>query len=212
MLCSPNAGWSSSVARWAHNPEVAGSNPVPATDEEAPEQLFRGLFVSLVCRRIRRCRSRARYPSTAAVSSRWRRRRPRTARPLPGTLLPYAPWLLPVSPGGRRRAVAVVEGQLNGMFWSWGRQCVLLETPNAGWSSSVARWAHNPEVAGSNPVPATTGKIPERISPGSFLFHIGWIATGTRFFAGGGAELSKDHRAEGSYPAWVLCSPRCRIR
>src|SRR5262249_26859623 len=28
---------------------------------------------------------------------------------------------------------------------------------DAGWSSSVARWAHNPEVAGSNPVPATSG-------------------------------------------------------
>jgi hypothetical protein len=27
---------------------------------------------------------------------------------------------------------------------------------DAGWSSSVARWAHNPEVAGSNPAPATT--------------------------------------------------------
>ena len=27
----PDAGWSSSVARWAHNPEVAGSNPAPAT-------------------------------------------------------------------------------------------------------------------------------------------------------------------------------------
>ena len=27
-----DAGWSSSVARRAHNPEVAGSNPVPATD------------------------------------------------------------------------------------------------------------------------------------------------------------------------------------
>ncbi len=26
-----NAGWSSQVARRAHNPEVAGSNPVPAT-------------------------------------------------------------------------------------------------------------------------------------------------------------------------------------
>ena len=26
----------------------------------------------------------------------------------------------------------------------------------AGWSSSVARWAHNPKVAGSNPAPATT--------------------------------------------------------
>ena len=29
------AGWSSSVARWAHNPEVVGSNPVPATKLEA---------------------------------------------------------------------------------------------------------------------------------------------------------------------------------
>src|SRR5674536_117399 len=28
---STDAGWSSSVARWAHNPEVAGSNPAPAT-------------------------------------------------------------------------------------------------------------------------------------------------------------------------------------
>ena len=27
-----DAGWSSSVARWAHNPEVAGSNPAPATN------------------------------------------------------------------------------------------------------------------------------------------------------------------------------------
>ncbi len=26
------AGWSSSVARWAHNPKVAGSNPAPATN------------------------------------------------------------------------------------------------------------------------------------------------------------------------------------
>src|SRR5699024_1996008 len=29
----------------------------------------------------------------------------------------------------------------------------------AGWSSSVARWAHNPEVVGSNPAPATTYKV-----------------------------------------------------
>ena len=26
-----DAGWSSPVARWAHNPKVAGSNPAPAT-------------------------------------------------------------------------------------------------------------------------------------------------------------------------------------
>lgn len=30
------AGWSSSVARWAHNPEVVGSNPAPATSLEPP--------------------------------------------------------------------------------------------------------------------------------------------------------------------------------
>ena len=35
------------------------------------------------------------------------------------------------------------------------RSCILGAHRNAGWSSSVARWAHNPEVAGSNPVPAT---------------------------------------------------------
>ncbi len=32
MVLSTDAGWSSSVARWAHNPEVAGSNPAPATE------------------------------------------------------------------------------------------------------------------------------------------------------------------------------------
>jgi hypothetical protein len=33
---------------------------------------------------------------------------------------------------------------------------------DAGWSSPVARWAHNPKVAGSNPAPATIffGSIP----------------------------------------------------
>src|SRR3954452_5093866 len=37
---------------------------------------------------------------------------------------------------------------------------------DAGWSSQVARRAHNPEVAGSNPAPATK-KAPET---GPFLF------------------------------------------
>ena len=29
------AGWSSQVARRAHNPEVVGSNPAPATNEKS---------------------------------------------------------------------------------------------------------------------------------------------------------------------------------
>ncbi len=33
-----DAGWSSSVARWAHNPEVAGSHPAPATRETAGQR------------------------------------------------------------------------------------------------------------------------------------------------------------------------------
>jgi hypothetical protein len=33
---------------------------------------------------------------------------------------------------------------------------IVLPPDNAGWSSQAARRAHNPEVTGSNPVPATT--------------------------------------------------------
>lgn len=29
----------------------------------------------------------------------------------------------------------------------------------AGWSSPVARWAHNPKVVGSNPTPATKNNL-----------------------------------------------------
>ena len=32
LNCLGDAGWSSPVARWAHNPKVAGSNPAPATN------------------------------------------------------------------------------------------------------------------------------------------------------------------------------------
>jgi hypothetical protein len=30
---------------------------------------------------------------------------------------------------------------------------------SAGWSSLVARWAHNPKVGGSNPPPATNSTV-----------------------------------------------------
>jgi hypothetical protein len=33
--------------------------------------------------------------------------------------------------------------------------CLRCYTQYAGWSSPVARWAHNPKVVGSNPTPAT---------------------------------------------------------
>ena len=34
----------------------------------------------------------------------------------------------------------------------------------AGWSSLVARWAHNPKVAGSNPVSATNGSVVQLVN------------------------------------------------
>src|SRR5437870_13841323 len=49
----------------------------------------------------------------------------------------------------------------------------------AGWSSPVARWAHNPKVAGSNPAPATN------------LFRI--LKFEFRNFIGGVAQLA-EHR------------------
>ena len=45
ILVPRDAGWSSQVARWAHNPEVAGSNPAPATKKSASSE---ALFVFLV--------------------------------------------------------------------------------------------------------------------------------------------------------------------
>ncbi len=45
---------------------------------------------------------------------------------------------------------------------------------DAGWSSQVARWAHNPKVAGSNPAPATIelflqGRV---VTPGLLFFPV----------------------------------------
>ena len=48
MLALPNdAGWSSLVARRAHNPKVAGSNPAPATSER-PANAGLSSFTALV--------------------------------------------------------------------------------------------------------------------------------------------------------------------
>ena len=47
------AGWSSSVARWAHNPEVVGSNPTPATRQNGSREIFPGaVFHVLVVRTV----------------------------------------------------------------------------------------------------------------------------------------------------------------
>ncbi len=47
ILSSHDAGWSSPVAHWAHNPEVVGSNPTPAT-KSGPGSLRAFYFSSLI--------------------------------------------------------------------------------------------------------------------------------------------------------------------
>ncbi len=85
IVCAVDAGWSSLVARRAHNPKVIGSNPVPATKFSLDRSM-----------------------------------------PLSGN--------------------KACNRHLG---------FVLCAPVDAGWSSLVARRAHNPKVIGSNPVPAT---------------------------------------------------------
>ncbi len=44
---------------------------------------------------------------------------------------------------------------MNEMFWHTMSAYVRCAASDAGWSSLVARRAHNPKVVGSNPAPAT---------------------------------------------------------
>ena len=68
----------------------------------------------------------------------------------------------------------------------------------AGWSSSVARWAHNPEVVGSNPTPATKNSqvrtwLPETVI-GSLIILWGKMWAGP--------SISGWHRAEKIMTRW----------
>ena len=56
-----------------------------------------------------------------------------------------------------------------------GRWIVIKIFCDAGWSSQVARWAHNPKVGGSNPPPATS-KITGYRSDTVACFHF-WAST-----------------------------------
>lgn len=77
-----DAGWSSSVARWAHNPEVAGSNPAPATKRNTRSEAVFGVIrrrplvvPGVICRQLvgrgRLYRSHQRLPMTHRGSPRF---------------------------------------------------------------------------------------------------------------------------------------------
>src|SRR5690349_24415436 len=72
------------------------------------------------------------------------------------------------SAGARSVVVGTSQQAPEHRIWTLPTPSVTLRSPVAGWSSSVARWAHNPEVAGSNPVPATKWNGPRRKLRGPF--------------------------------------------
>src|SRR5438045_9777522 len=58
----------------------------------------------------------------------------------------------------------LVLGRNDGLWYHRG------SAGDAGWSSPVARWAHNPKVAGSNPAPATIATCSKRSPVSGDLF------------------------------------------
>src|SRR5579871_1265613 len=75
---------------------------------------------------------------------------------------------------------------------------------NAGWSSLVARWAHNPKVGGSNPPPATNQISRLRasgVNPKTILDHISDSFT---LFLAGRNGYSQRLTNESSRPAEIF--------
>ncbi len=163
------AGWSSLVARRAHNPKVVGSNPAPATRFEKRPLLTQWPFSlcaeNLCQQKVSRnqtlaldtpatsCRIR---PTDAGWSSLVARRahNPKVvgSNPAPATrfkkrpLYTQWPFSLPL-----KMCIASLKFK---KLDNQSPSC-RMRTSDAGWSSLVARRAHNPKVVGSNPAPAT---------------------------------------------------------
>ena len=92
------------------------------------------------------------------------------------------------------------RGTVPGRFLAQPQEGVLLSVfVDAGWSSPVARWAHNPKVAGSNPAPATMKA--RMLEIGAAAFSILGAGAGFELFSG-------NHGARGSCGAALPRPPR----
>ncbi len=77
----------------------------------------------------------------------------------------------------------------------------------AGWSSSVARRAHNPEVVGSNPAPATRNTSLAVKQPGPFVGRVFYLcitwASALAIHLSCIHESSEFHARCGNHQCWV---------
>ncbi len=151
LLATSDAGWSSSVARRAHNPKVVGSNPAPATIWVSDlstrfNRLVKKEKIELATARPLRKNSDAGWSSSVA-------RRAHNPKVVSSNLAPATNFLVSLrlckqsKADKRHQATARLEG----------------DNSDAGWSSSVARRAHNPKVVSSNLAPATNFLVSLRL-------------------------------------------------
>ena len=115
--------------------------------------------------RVRRGR-----PDGGTGRRRWRPRRPRRPRKQPTRRRPRPrPRRRRRSRAHRHRRFAEAAQPRSAAPWSTPRSGVYTAFFAAGWSSLVARRAHNPKVGGSNPPPATQKSAVQSRSDGPAL-------------------------------------------
>ena len=156
------AGWSSLVARRAHNPKVVGSNPAPATRcSKRPLNRVAFLFSAF---RLNYLIEKQKSVDTSLIpytigAAGWsslvarRAHNPKVvgSNPAPATRCSKRPLNRVAFLFSAFRLNYLIEKQK-----SVDTSLIPYTIGAAGWSSLVARRAHNPKVVGSNPAPATT--------------------------------------------------------
>ena len=105
------AGWSSSVARRAHNPEVVGSNPAPATGRRPliRDSLIRGLLLCPARPRITRIRTHAdSMPATQSPMQRYAESTPSPTSSVPSPIMTTPEAIPSVRAAPGRRATSAL--------------------------------------------------------------------------------------------------------
>jgi hypothetical protein len=91
---------------------------------------------------------------------------------------------------------------------AWTVSTLIVPPSNAGWSSPVAREAHNLEVAGSNPVPAIFEEAPDRETAISGVFFF-WLCFNR--IPADDAVLAEFFEATAIVPAYCFASNGCSV-
>ena len=95
-------------------------------------------------------------------------------------------------------------GEVPQNFLGWPRKLLVCYYQSAGWSSLVARWAHNPKVEGSNPSPATNLTRMSRVSNQIYFVYVLWSASGRCFYIAisDNPPTREEQHNRGTFKSW----------